>query len=43
MRSFTQNLFPYSIFVKDLEQISYFLKSDLNIIHFPVLLHLWIT
>ena len=40
MHSLTKNLFPYSVFVKDLEQISYLLKSDPNIINFPVPFHL---
>ena len=35
MHSLTKIL-PYSVFVKDSEQISYLLKSDLNIINFPV-------
>ena len=34
MQLLTKNLFPYSVFVKDLEQISYLLKPDLNIINF---------
>ena len=42
MHSLTKNMFPYSTFVKDLEQISYLLKYHLNIINFPVLLHLCI-
>ena len=40
MYSLTKNLFQLSVFVKDLEQTSFFLKSDLSINNFAVLLHL---
>ena len=43
MQSFTKNLFRWSIFVADLEQTSFFLKSDPNINNFSVLSHFWKT
>ena len=43
MQLFTKNLFRWSIFVADLEQTSFFLKSDPNINNFSVLSHFWKT
>ena len=43
MHSLTTNLFRQSVFVADLEQTPFFLKSDLNINNFAVLLHFWKT
>ena len=44
MYSLTKNLFPQSVFVTDLEQTPpLFLRSDLNINNFAVLLHFEIT
>ena len=40
MYSLTKNLFRLSVFVIDLEQTPFFLKSDLSINNFAVLLHL---
>ena len=42
MDSLTKNVFPSSFFVINLEQTPFFLKSDLNINNFAVLLHFWI-
>ena len=39
MRSLTKNLFRESIFVADLEQTPFFLRSDLKIDNFAVLYH----
>ena len=43
MHSLTRNLFQYSFSVTDLEQTPFFLKSDLNINNFAILLHFWKT
>ena len=39
MHSLTKNLFWQNIFVADLEQTPFFLRSDLNINNFAVLYH----
>ena len=43
MHSLTKNMLQYSVFVADLEQTPFFLKSDLNISNFAVLLNFWKT
>ena len=39
MHSLTKNLFQLNVFVTNIEQTPYFLKFDLNINNFAVLLH----
>ena len=43
MHSLTKNMIALSVFVRDLEQTPYFLKPDLNINDFAVLLSVWVT